>query len=85
MDLYGRAMSQKLPVNGFRWVNNVSIFNKDFMKNYNENSYVEYFLEVDEDYPKKLFDSNKDLPFLPERKKLEKVEKRELELTLKMN
>ena len=26
-------------------------------------------------YPKKLFGSHKDLPFLPERKKLEKVEK----------
>ena len=34
-----------------------------------------YFLEVDTEYPKKIFDSNKDLPFLPHKKKLEKVEK----------
>ena len=30
--LYGWAMSQKLPVNGFRWVNDVSRFNEDFIK-----------------------------------------------------
>ena len=65
---------KKLPVNGFRWVYNVSGFNEDFIKNYNENSDVGYFLEVDVEYPKKLFDSHKDLPFLAERKKLEKVE-----------
>ena len=26
------AMSQKLPVNGFKWVNDVSRFNEDFVK-----------------------------------------------------
>ena len=34
-----------------------------------------YFLEVDLEYPKQLWSSHKDSPFLPERKKLEKVEK----------
>ena len=68
-------MSQKLPVKGFRWVHDVSRFNEDCIKTYNENSDVGYFLEVDVEYPKKLFDSHKDLPFLPERKKIEKVEK----------
>ena len=75
-NLYGWAMSQKLPVNGFKWVNyDLSRFNKDFIKNYSENSDIGYFLEVDLECPKKLFSSHKDLPFLPERKKLEKVEK----------
>ena len=31
-NFYGWAMSQKLPVNGFRWVNDVSRFNEDFIK-----------------------------------------------------
>ena len=69
------GMSQKLPVNSFKWENDLSRFNENFIKNYNENSDVGYFLEVDVEYPKKLFGSHKDLPFLPERKKLEKVEK----------
>ena len=34
-NLYGWAMSQKLPVNGFQWVNNE--INEEFIKNYNEN------------------------------------------------
>ena len=74
-NLYGWAMSQKLPVNGFKWENDLSRFNEDFIKNYNENSDVGYFLEVDIEYPKTLWGSHKELPFLPERKKLEKVEK----------
>ena len=69
------AISQKLPVNGFKWVNNLSEFNEDFIKNYDENEDKGYFLEVDEEYSKKLFNSHKDLLFLPERKKVEKVEK----------
>ena len=42
-NLYGWAMSQKLPVNGFKWKKNVSKFDKDFIKNYDENS-DEYIL-----------------------------------------
>ena len=68
-------MSQKLPVNGFKWVKKLSKFNKDFIKNYDGNSKKEYFLEVDIDYPKKLFDLHKDSPFLPESKKVNKLEK----------
>ena len=74
--LYGWAMSQKLPVNGFKSVEKLSRFNKMFIKNYNKNSDIWYFLEVDTDHPKKLFNLHKDLPFLPESKKVNKVENR---------
>ena len=49
---------------------------KWWLKNCNENSDKGYFLEVNVEYPKKLWGYHKDLPFLSERKKLEKVEKR---------
>ena len=76
-NLYGRTMSQKVPVSSFKLVekSRLSRFNEIFIKNYDENSDKGYFLEVDVDYPKKLFDLHKDLPFLPERKKVNKVEK----------
>ena len=76
-NLYGRAMSQKLPVKGFKWVKQkkLSKFNEDFIKKYDEDCNKGYFLEVDVEYPKTLFNSHKDLPFLPERKKVEKIEK----------
>ena len=68
-------MPQNFPGNGFKWVEDLSQFNEDFIKKYDENSYIGYFLEVDVEYPKELFNFHKDLPFLPERKKVEKVEK----------
>ena len=74
-NLYGWAMSQTLPVNGFKWVEKSSRFNEIFIKNYNDNSNIGYFLEVDIDYPKELYALHKDLPFLHERKKVNKVEK----------
>ena len=33
-NLYGWAMSKKLPVNGFKWEDDLSRFNENFIKNY---------------------------------------------------
>ena len=74
-NLHGWAMSQKLPTNDFRTVEDLSQFNEDFIKKCDENSSIGYFLEVDLEYLKELFNFHNDLPFLPERKKVEKVEK----------
>ena len=53
----------------------LSKFNESFRKGYNENSNKGYFLEVDLEYPKKLFNHHKDFSFLPEREKIKKCEK----------
>ena len=50
---YGWEMSQMLPVNSFKWVEEISLSNLDFLKCYNEESDEGYFLEVDVQYPKK--------------------------------
>ena len=52
-----------------------SKFSEHFTKKYNEDCNRGYFLEVDIEYLKTLFNSHKDLPFLPERKKVGKIEK----------
>ena len=51
-NLYGWARAQKLPVNGLEWVEDLSQFKQNFIKNYDENSDKGYFLEVDIEYPK---------------------------------
>ena len=52
--LYGWAMSKKLPVNRFEWVEELSKFDECFTKNYDEGSNKGYFLELDVEYPKKI-------------------------------
>ena len=74
-NLYGWAMSQKLPVDGFKWEKTISKFDEDFIKNYDEESDEGYILEVDVEYPKNLHDLHSDLPFLPERMKINKCSK----------
>ena len=40
-------MLQKLSVNIFEWIKDISHLNEDFIKNYNEEIDEGYFLEVD--------------------------------------
>ena len=74
-NLYGWAMSQKLPVSNFKWIKDTSKINEDSIKNYYENSKKGYILEVDVKYPKKLHELHGDLPFLPRRIKIDKCKK----------
>ena len=67
-------MLQKLPVNKVELTEETSHFNEDFIKNYIEKNDQGYFLEVEVEYPEKLHELHNDLPFLPERKKINNIE-----------
>ena len=73
-NLYGWAISQELPIDGFRLFeeDDISKFDKKFKKNHDENSDKGYILEVDVEYPKSLHKLHSDLPFLPEIIKINK-------------
>ena len=62
-------MCKKLPVRDFKWLDNLSMFTEEFIKNYDENGDKGYTYEVDVEYPKKLCSVHSDLLFLPERRK----------------
>ena len=72
-NLHGWEMSQELPVNGDG--KNVSKFDEDFIKNYNQDSNTGYILEVDVEYPKDLHNWHSDLPFISERIKIKNCNK----------
>ena len=65
-------MSLKLSINNFELIEETSQLNEDFIKNCNEENDEVYFLEVDVQFPEKIFELHDELPFLSERKKLEK-------------
>ena len=79
-NLYGWAMSEPLPVNGFDWMEDLSkidenFINENYNENYNENSDKGYILEIDVEYPKNLHDLHSDVFFLPEKLKIDKCNK----------
>ena len=55
-NLYGYVMSKKLPTGNFQWIEDTLIFTEDYIKNYNENSDIDYLLVVDVTYPKELYE-----------------------------
>ena len=75
-NLYRWAMLQKLSVNEFKWIKDTLSPDKKLNKfiklirNYDEDSDKGYILEVDVEYSKGLHDLHKDLPFLPEKMKI---------------
>ena len=73
-NLYGWAMSKKLPIGEFEWIPPED-YTEDIIKNYNENDDYGAIIKVDVDYPKKVHKLHSDLPFLPERITINKVDK----------
>ena len=74
-NLYGWAMSQPLPANGFKWINNNCKFTNNFILNYDEYRDVGYILEARIRYPQKLHGKHKYLPHLPQKEKVIKCQK----------
>ena len=66
-NLYGYAMSQKVPLDEYEW-DNIEKFTSYFVKNYDVNGDKGYLLEVDVECPKELHGAHDDVPFLPERR-----------------
>ena len=64
-NIYGWTMLQKMPINGFKRVENTSQFNEYFIKGCNEESDERYFLKNDFQHPEELHELYNDLPFLP--------------------
>ena len=63
-NLYGWAMSQKLPTGNFKWIKCPEYLN---LNSYDENSAQGLILEVDLEYPKELHGLHNDYPLAPEK------------------
>ena len=66
-NLYGGAMSEKLPVHNFKWMSNKEIeklFNNQIVQVWKKTPCI---LEVDLEYPEELHDLHNDYPLCPER------------------
>ena len=59
-------MSQRSPLGGFKWVEETSQFNDDFIKSYNDDSDKGHFLKVQVLYPENMHNLHNDLHFLAE-------------------
>ena len=68
-------MSEPLPFSGFECLEDLFKIDEDFIKNYDKDSDKRYILEVDVEYPKNIYNLHSDLPFLPERMKIDKCNK----------
>ena len=68
-------MSQKLPVNDFKQVEETSQFNKYSIKKYNDDSKEGCFIEADVQHTEDLHNLHNDLTFFLERTIITKMEK----------
>ena len=73
-NLYCWAMCEKLPIKDFKW-GDVNNYNESIIKNYNTNGNYGIIFDVDIEYPKEIALLHEELAFLPERKKINGVNK----------
>ena len=72
-NLYGWAMTQKLSIHGFKWID---VDESSELKLLEKKATNQGFIfEVDLDYPRSLWKSHNDYPLAPERIKIDKVDK----------
>ena len=64
-NLYGWAMSQRLPIGGFRFLSDEELSQIDFA-NVSYDSDIGYVVECDLDYPAELHELHNDYPLAPE-------------------
>ena len=74
-NLYGWAICKKLPAGKLKWAKKTSVYKEQAIKMYNENGGYDAILGVDIEYPTMTRIKHKDLPFYPQRKKINKVYK----------
>ena len=74
-NLYGWAMSEKMPYKNFEWVNIENTPVEEVLSRTQEDREVGYILEVDLEYPSELHNLHNDYPLAPEPMKINKVNK----------
>ena len=73
-NLYGWAICEKRPIGGFKLIDPKE-YTEEKIKSYDDNSNTGAILKVDIEYLKELHKLHKDLPFLCERRRLNKASK----------
>lgn len=63
-NLYGKSMTQHLPIRNFEWC--TEQFDVDKILNIADDSETGYIFEVDLEYPDNIHDLHSDFPFCPE-------------------
>jgi hypothetical protein len=77
-NLYGWAMSQYMPYDGFKWIEPTLVG----LETLTDTSDISRVYEVDISYSRDLHDEHNDLPFLPENKILPSLKVKKLMVTL---
>ena len=73
-NLYGWAMTQKLPTHGFKWMKDIEIPSVIKLLE-KKDTKIGYIFEVDLEYPQSCWEEHNDYPLSPEKIKINKTEK----------